>query len=155
MSYVIQNFHDSNKKINLTPRFKFIFILNNLEKFLIFIKINTFLFFSKKINIFNLNYLFLFFKYFFSKKYIKLFYQLNLVLVGNYSNNLTKSSIFNVFFFLLNFFKNKTIRYQLISHFQTYFYNLYFFSIKTLNIRINNTFYKNIFFLLMLINPFI
>ena len=38
MSYVIQNFYDSNKKINLTPRFKFFFYMSNLEKFFFFYK---------------------------------------------------------------------------------------------------------------------
>lgn len=60
MSYVIQNFNDCNKKLALTPRFKFFFILLNLEKFLIFIKLNSFFGFTNKINYCNLNYFFFF-----------------------------------------------------------------------------------------------
>ena len=140
MSYVIQNFYDSNKKISLTPRFKFLLILNNLEKFFVFIKINTFLNFTHKLNYFFLNYFFLF---------------LNLSLIGNYTNNLTKSYIYNIFFNIYSFFKinNLIFNQNVIS--KTYLFNLYFYTIKTFNVKINNNFYKNIFFYFMLINPFI
>lgn len=155
MSYVIQNFYDSNKKISLTPRFKFLLILNNLEKFFVFIKINTFLNFTHKLNYFFLNYFFLFFKYFYSKQYIKNLFQINLSLIGNYTNNLTKSYIYNIFFNIYSFFKinNLTFNQNVIS--KTYLFNLYFYTIKTFNVKINNNFYKNIFFYFMLINPFI
>ena len=155
MSYVIQNFYDSNKKISLTPRFKFLLILNNLEKFFVFIKINTFLNFTHKLNYFFLNYFFLFFKYFYSKQYIKNLFQINLSLIGNYTNNLTKSYIYNIFFNIYSFFKinNLIFNQNVIS--KTYLFNLYFYTIKTFNVKINNNFYKNIFFYFMLINPFI
>lgn len=155
MSYVIQNFYDSNKKITLTPRFKFFFILNNLEKFFIFIKINTFLNFSNKLNSSNFNNLNIFFKYFFSKQFLKFLYQLNLNLVGNYTNNLIKSFIYIIFYNLNNFLElnNNVIFFKLNN--SLLFYNIYYLPIKTLNIRINNNFYKNIFFYFMLINPFL
>ena len=138
MSYVIQNFYDSNKKISLTPRFKFLLILNNLEKFFVFIKINTFLNFTHKLNYFFLNYFFLFFKYFYSKQYIKNLFQINLSLIGNYTNNLTKSYIYNIFFNIYSFFKinNLIFNQNVIS--KTYLFNLYFYTIKTFNVKIEN-----------------
>jgi hypothetical protein len=155
MSYVIQNFNDYNKKINLTPRFKFFFLLNNLEKFFFFFKINTFLNLSTKLNLNQINNFNIFFKYFFSKQFIKFFFQLNLNLVGQYTNNLTKSSLFNIFYNFNKFFNlNKTF-YLKIYYPSHLIFNIYFLPIKTLNIRINNTFYKNVFFYFMLSNSFI
>ena len=157
MSYVIQNFYDFNKKVNLTPRFKFFFLLNNLEKFFIFIKINTFLKYSNKLNFNYLNTFNLFFKYFFSKQYFKLLFQLNLTLVGNYTNNITKSSIYIIFYFFEKFLNlNKILfKFKNLVLIDQINYNLYFLPIKVLNIRINNNFYKNIFFFFMLINSFL
>lgn len=155
MSYVIQNFYDFNKKLSLTPRLKFLLILSNLEKFLIFIKINTFLYNTNKINIFNLNFFFLFFKYFFSSLYLKLLFQTNLNLIGTYTNNLTKSYVFYVFFNIFNFFKKTSTKWIKLKLSNNFLFNLYFYPIKVLNLRVNNTFYKNVFFYFMLINPFI
>lgn len=155
MSYVIQNFNDFNKKSSLTPRLKFLFILNNIEKFFIFLKLNTFLYITNNLNIFSLNHFSLFFKYFFSKQYFKILLNTNLNLIGQYNNNLTKSYIFNIYFYLNLFlnnnfiiFKNKNNSFNLIN-------NVYNLPVQTVNVKINNSFYKNIFFLLMLINPFI
>ena len=155
MSYVIQNFSDSTRKITLTPRFKFFFILNNLEKFFILFKLNTFLNTTFKINFFKLNYFFIFFKYFFSKQFVKLIYQLDLNYLGNYTNNLTKSFVFYIFYNLNNFFKLNYLKININVVNKTLLFNLYYFSIKTLNIKINSTFYKNIFFYFMLINSFL
>jgi len=155
MSYVIQNFYDCNKRIVLTPRFKFFFILNNLEKFFFFIKINTFLNLTNKLNFFSLNHFSLFFKHFFSKQYIKLIFQINLNLIGNYTNNLTKSCIFFIFFNIFKFFKNNNTILKTVKFSNLYIYNLYFFSIKVVNVKINKNFYKNIFFYFMLINSFL
>lgn len=154
MSYVIQNFYD-NKKIALTPRFRFFYILNNLEKFFIFFKLNTFFKFTNISNNFKINYFFLFFKYFFSKQYIKLIYNINLFFVGNYTNNLTKSFIFLIFFNLINFFKNEKIilNVQFLKNF--FFFNIYLVPIKLINIKLNRLFYKNIFFYFMLTNSFL
>ena len=155
MSYVIQNFYEINKKVTTTPRYKFLFIMNNLNKFLIFIKLNTFLYSTNKLNIFNLNFFFLFYKSFFSKQYFKLFNQINLSLVSNYTNNLLKSFIYNIFFSIFNFFKFKKIKNVNLQFNTSFLFNIYFFPIKVLNIKINNLFYKNIFFYFLLINPFI
>jgi hypothetical protein len=156
VSYVIQNFNDINKKITLTPRFKFFFFLKNLNKFLIFFKFNSFLNSFSKINSLQINYFNVFFKYLFSKQFIKFSYQFNLTYVGNYTNNLTKSYIFYFFFNLNNFFK---LNFYFLSAKHNYsdkfLFNMYYFSIKTLNIKIPMLFYKNIFFYYMLINPFI
>lgn len=155
MSYVIQNFYDYNKKITLTPRFKLLLILNNLEKFLIFIKLNTFLYFTNKFNYLHFNYFFFFFKHFFAKKYLKLIINANLTLVSNYTNNLIKSLIFNIFFFLINNFKYINISIKKFNIKTLFLLNLYFYSIKVINININKTFYKNIFFFFLLTNSFI
>ncbi len=155
MSYVIQNFYDSNKKTNLTPRLKFFFFLNNLEKFFFFLKLNTFLHFSNKLNLNNLNSLNIFFKYFFSKQFIKFLFQLNLDLVGQYTNNITKSSIFLIFYNFNKFFNLSKFFIYKNFHFRFLGFNLYYLPIKTLNNRINNNFYKNIFFYFMFINTLI
>lgn len=155
MSYVIQNFNDINKKITFTPRVKFFFLLNNLEKFFIFFKFNTFLQSFLKINDFNVTHLNLFFKYFFSKQFIKFTHQFNLNFIGNYTNNLTKSYVYYFYFNLNNFLKIKFNSYLTLKSNKFFLYNLYYFSIKTLNIKINSSFYKNIFFYFMLINPFL
>jgi hypothetical protein len=155
MSYVIQNFYDSNKKITLTPRFKFFFILTNLDKFFIFFKFNTFINVTFKVNSFNISYWNIFFKYFFSKQFIKFVYQLNLDYIGNYTNNLTKSYIYYIFFNINNFFKIANLNFKFINSTPRWIDNLYLLPIKILNIRINSTFYKNIFFYFMLINSFL
>ncbi len=156
MSYVIQNFNDINKRVTLTPRFKFFFLLKNLNKFLIFFKFNSFLNSFSKINNLEINHLNVFLKYFFSKQLIKFTYQFNLTYVGNYTNNLIKSYIFYFFFNLNNFFKfNTCIFINKKYHTSEFLYNIYYFSIKSLNVKIPSLFYKNIFFYFMLINSFI
>lgn len=95
----------------------------------------------------------MFLKYFFSKQYIKLLYKLNLELMGNYTNNLAKSSIYCIFYNLLNFLQKKKINFLFYLNTNTYLFNIYFFSIRVLNTRVNNLFYKNIFFFLMLMSP--
>ena len=72
MSYVIQNFNSISKKASLTPRVKFLLLLNNLEKFFIFFKFNTFLHIFLKTNNFQINHLNLFFKYFFQNNLLNL-----------------------------------------------------------------------------------
>jgi len=155
LSYVIQNFYESNKKVNLTPRFKFLFILNNLEKFFIFIKINTFLNLSNKLNFNFLNTFNLFIKYFFSKQFIKFIFQLNLILVNNYTNNLSKSSLYFIFYNLNKFLNLNKVCFKINNLYNVNLYNLYYSPIKVINTRVNNNFYKNIFFYFMLINPYI
>ncbi len=96
---------------------------------------------------------FFFFKFFFSKQYTKLLFNNNLKYLGNYTNNLTKSFLYNIYFNLFIYFKNTIYFNKYNSSFANYLSNLYFLPIKTLNIKLNNTFYKNIFFYLMLIYP--
>lgn len=154
MSYVIQNFYDCSKKITKTPRFKFFFILNNISKFYIFLKFNTFFHFISKNNNLSISYFPLFFKYFFSKYYLKLIYNANLTLVGNYLNNLTKGYIFHIFNNIDLFLSNKTSSLSFFKVNEKFLYNFYFFSIKTLNVKVNKNFYKNIFFFFMIMSPF-
>ena len=155
MSYVIQNFISTGKKTSLTPIIKFLLLLNNLEKFFIFFKFNTFLHSFLKTNNFQIRHLNLFFKYFFSKQFIKFTYNFNLDFVGNYTNNLIKSYVYYFYLNLNNFFKFKT-NFNFTSNSTNFFlYNTYYFPIKTLNVKINSFFYKNIFFYFMLVNPFL
>lgn len=155
MSYVIQNFNDINKKITFTPRIKFFFFLNNLEKFFIFFKFNTFLQSFLKINNLTITHLNLFFKYFFSKQFIKIVYQFNLNFIGHYNNNSIKSYAYYFYFNLNNFLTTKSNFYSILKPNNCFLYNFYYFSIKTLNIKINSLFYKNIFFYFLLVNPFL
>jgi hypothetical protein len=155
LSYVIQNFNNINKKINLTPRIKFLILLNNLDKFLIFFKFNTFLNSFLKNNIFQINYLNFFIKYFFSKQLIKFAYNFNLDFTGNYTNNLIKSYVYFFYFNINNFLKSNLNNFFFYNFSTNFIYNIYYFPIKTLNIKINSFFYKNIFFYFMLINPFL
>jgi len=156
LSYVIQNFYDSNRKIALSPRFKFFYIFKNINKFFIFIKLNSFFKFNHLYNIFNINYFNPFFKHFFTKSYIKLIYNTNLTLLGNYTNNLTKSFIFLIFFNFINFFKNKNIIF--INQFfnpSKFFFNSYIIPIKAINIKLSKFFYKNLFFYFLITISFI
>jgi hypothetical protein len=77
-------------------------------------------------------------------------------LVNNYTSNMAKSSIFSIFYNFNKFFNTEN---RLIFHknfdYKDLIFNLYFLPVKTLNIRINNNFYKNIFFYFMFINSFI
>ncbi len=155
MSYVIQNFYDSHKRLTMTPRFKTLFFFNNFIKIFFFFKLTTFIKMTNKINFLCINSLSIFFKYFFSKQTEKFLTKLNFNLIGNYTNNMTKSLIFHIFYnfnFLLKSFPSK---FAFLPIRANYLYNLYFFPVKVLNVQLNNTFYKNIFFSLLLINPFI
>jgi len=151
LSYVIQNFYEPSKKISLTPRFKILLIFKNIEKFIIFLKFNTLFYYTHTFHIFKFTLYLSFFKYFFSKLYIKWIYNLNFELVNNYTSNQLKSSIFGIFSSLNFFLSNKAISplSNLIK--EEYFFNQYFGSIKTLNTRLNNTFFKNDFFFQMLV----
>lgn len=141
--------------MSFTPKLKFLFILINLEKFFIFFKFNIFLYFLNKTNAYVYDYLFIFLKVFFFKSYIRILNNMNLDLVGNYTNNLIKSSIYCIFIRITRFFNNKKIDviFNFINNY--YFFNLYFYSVKNVNIRINNQLFKNIFFFWMLILPYI
>ena len=147
MSYVIQNFFNFNKKITLMPRFKFFFMLCNLNKLFFLFKINTFLNLTNKILIIDLNFHYIFLKYFFSKYFIKLFINLNFNLIGDYTNNLFKSYIYNIFFHMLQFLKFNSINIIKYNSSQ-----IYLFSIKISNFKINSVFYKNIFFFFLFLN---
>jgi len=155
LSYVIQNFYEYSKRLILTPRFKFLLFFNNIEKFLIFIKFNTFLYYTDKINLLNFNYFFLFFKYIFSEQYIKTIYKLNLLFVGNYTSNLTKSAIYGIFKVIDKFLKNNALTATINLIEDELQFNQYFFSIKTLNTKLSKQFYRNVFFFKMITTSFI
>lgn len=143
----------------ITPRFKFLFILNNLEKFFTFFKLNISLFLINRTSLFTFNYFYLFLRYFYSKQFLKLMTILNLNLIGAYNNNLVKSSIYFFFSNILILFKNVNQGWvvfdSLTPHEDTFLFNFYFFAIKTVNFKINKTFFKNIFFFFMSVLPFL
>ena len=149
MSYVIQNFFDYNKKIILTSRFKSLLFLLNLKFFIIFIKLKSFFFFNTNFNNYNINYFNYFFKYFFFSYIFKLLYKNNITSISNYINNLIKSYSYNIFFLLQTYLIKET---NLIFFFNKHLlkkkilFNLYFISFKISNIKLNKSFYKNIFF---------
>jgi hypothetical protein len=153
LSYVIQNFYNRSRHVILTPRFRFLYILCNLEKFFVFFKFNTILYLMFKLSVYQIDYFFFFIKAFFSRLYIKLLYKTNLELIGNYTNNLTKSSIYWTFANINRFFKFRQSFLSPLLPLDEYLYNYYFFSIKTVNVRINNQLYKNIFFFFMIFFP--
>lgn len=155
MSYVIQNFYTRSRHSPLTPRFKFLLLLNNLEKFFTFFKFNASLYFLNKLNDYSFDYFFFFLKTFFSKQYLKLLYKTNLSLVGNYDNNLTKGSVFYIFNNIYRFLRNESLDLKLDLLSTEYLYNLYYYSIKILNTKINDQLYKNIFFNFMLVLSFL
>lgn len=155
MSYIIQNFYEINKKINLTPRFKLFLFLNNLNKFFIFIKINTFLNLTNKPNVIIFNYFFLFFKSFFSKQYFKILIQNDSPSITNYINNFSNSCTFSIFFFINNYFKHTVYFIKKFQNYFTYLSTLYILPIKVLNLKLNKLFYKNLFFFYLLTTSFL
>lgn len=145
MSYVIQNFNDFNKRLLATPRFKYLLILSNLEKFIFFFKFLSYNYLIKKTNLFKFNYFAMFLKYFFSKQYLKLIDKADFSLVDNYLNNVIKSSIFMIFSTLENFLLKKKVKFKFIYFEKHFICNSYFYSIKTTNFKINTKLSENIF----------
>ncbi len=154
MSYVIQNFAILNKSLQITPKFKFLLFLMNIDTLFFFFKKNFFLFLTDRFNLFYLSNFFSFLKYFFADQFMIILKKVNVDLIGFYDNNLFKSAIHHIYaslrFSLKNekFLLNSTVptphtRLGLTS-------NLYFFSIKIINTQINKKIYKNIFYYLML-----
>ena len=124
--------------------------LNNVEKFLIFFKLNFYIYLIKTLNLFSLNYFFFFIKYFFNKQLSNLLKKTNLNLIGFYDNNLYKSIVYHIFANLFIFLKKPKLFFKIKNqHVENEFlYNTYFLSIKIINNKINKKFYKNFFFFL-------
>lgn len=93
MNYLIQNYYKPFFSLNLTPRLKYYYITNNLFILFFFLKINYMYFFNKK-NLFNINLINFFYKYFFSKQIFLIKKKFNNEITGFYENNLQKSLIF-------------------------------------------------------------
>src|SRR6478672_9769944 len=93
MSYVIQNFYYLNRHVVITPRFKILLILRNLERILIFYKINLFLLATKNFYILPLNHFVIFYKIFFYSQLVSILQNINLRLVGGYTTNFKKSLV--------------------------------------------------------------
>lgn len=155
MSYVIQSFYQANRKFTFTPRLKFFIILNNLNKFFFYLKLNTFINLTLRVTFLQISVPFLFTKYFFNKLYLKLIFKTNLTLVGNYTTNLTKSYAYYIYKNLYNFFTYSYSFYIKKTPSPFYFFNIYFFSIRVMNTRINNNLYKNVFFFFLISLPFL
>lgn len=126
-------------------------IFKNIEKFIIFFKSNTFLYYTNKLNTFKFHNFSLFLRHFFSKLYIKWVYNLNVSLVNNYTSNLLKSALYGIFDRLTKFFSYKKLSTLSLLVENELVFNQYFFSTKTLNTRLSKTFFKNIFFFNMLL----
>ena len=157
MSYVIQNFYDANKKIIPTPRFKSLFFLINLKKFIIFIKLITFFNYSNLFNTFRLNELSTFFKYFFANQFFKILYKNNVLNVANYDNNIIKSYTYTFYYFINEMFTISLIKFNnnVSLYKSNLLYNNYLLPIKIINIKLSKTFFKNVFFFLFINNFFI
>ncbi len=99
---------------------------------------------------------FLFYKYFYFKQLKLILKKLNLELVGFYLNNLVKSLIFWIYIILNSYLYQNLSKIPLFLFFKFNFlkkkkiiFNLFFFSVKTSAIRLNKTFFKNVFFYLI------
>lgn len=155
MSYVIENFYLLQRSVVLTPRLKFLIIFKSINKLLFFFKINFFFKSTKKFFNFYENHFLLLYKYFYFSSILKFFFNLNLSLSANYTNNFKKSLVFNGLT-SIDFFLTKQKFFSQLPTIQNLFlYNLYFTSIKIANFKINKNFYQNVFFFLMFvcINP--
>jgi hypothetical protein len=153
MSYVIQNFYNLPRLIVITPKLKFLMILNSLDCIYVFLKSNNYLFIHHTSADSPFGFLVLLFRVFFIKNINNIFNKLNHKLTSKYPNEVAKGAIYWSYRSLQLFLsKNYTILGYL--YFKNYlFFNLYFLSIKVINIKLHKTFYKNIFFYLMLFIP--
>lgn len=158
MRYVIQNYNLLAKSIVLTPRLRFLLIINYLFFFYFFYK-NYYYFISFKVNhaMLYYNFFVIWYKYLYCKQMFKFFKKVNFDYVGFYLNNVIKSYVF-FFFVIFNKFldNNKLPLFRLLTSISykikpKYLYqNSIIFSHKTAVFKLNKTFYKSFFFFLML-----
>ena len=151
MSYVIQNFSFKTELIIITPRLRFLVVLKSLKFFFVFFKLS---FFFKLFN----NTVFLstahcttMYNHLFNKQLAKILRNLNLTLLGNYTNNVTKAAIFHTLNnTYMHFKKNRQYSNLRLCWRQYLLYNIVFLSVKVANNKINKKFYQNTFFTLLL-----
>lgn len=151
MSYVIQNFNTPTRHIVFTPKLKSLVLLLNVEKIFFFFKINTHFFYCSVKNFTQINYFFIFHKYFYSRYLFLLFHKFNSPNTSFYDNNLHKSfryHFFKTFLALLsNPYKVRTTHvFELQDDIS---FNQYHLSVKTINYKLPKSYYKNLFFFFM------
>lgn len=140
----------------MTPRVKFLLFFNNLNKFFIFLKYNTFLFFINKSYDTKIRYCSLFDKFFFSRQYFKYMYRVNFDLVNIYDNSFSRSLAHKIFNQIIKYnFKTpcySSLDLVIFDEFK-YTFNQCLITLKLINIKLQKTFFKNSFFYFMLIFP--
>lgn len=137
----------------MTPRFKFLITLKSLKQILIFFKLNSFLFSTNRFPSPLINHFSLFYKYFYFTQLFKIIQKTNLLLVGGYTNNLKKSVVYYSLKLLNSSLDRKTSAEVKVKQYEKLVFNQYFLSVKLTNFQINNKFYKNVFFSLLLSLP--
>lgn len=141
----------------MTPKFKLVTLLNSINIFILFFKLNIFSGFLNLTNSNFLNFYFIFSKFFFSFYFLKLLKKSNQKFLSAYTNNFTLSLIFFNFKNMSLFFNGITKARNFLFFLGTIgvkdslFLNTYFLSIRALKVTINKKFYKNLFFYLVLI----
>lgn len=154
MSYVIQNFFQPSRNITITPKFKLLNFLNNINLFLLFFKLNIFSGFLNFGSNRSLNFFYIFNKYFFSFYILKLIKKSNQKILSVYTNNFFLSILFYNYKIIKNHLSSGFIFFnQLIPFKNYYFFNLYFLSVKLVKVNVIKKFYKNIFFFFLLLWP--
>lgn len=141
MSYVIQNFYKPNYKFAITPRLRIFISLKSINFFLFFFKFKNFLILPLYTPLFG---------FFFNKGLTDYFYKLLLDFSGNYSNVVSATGVYWNFKILDNFLKTNQAIFPIKNLNESYFFNLYYLSIKIINMKLNKTYFKNIFFFFIL-----
>ena len=152
MSYVIQNFLDRVRRVNATPRFRRLLVLNNLEKLLIFIKFASLLRFNGFYANFMTGRFYLFVRYMFAKQPVRILCGTDLTSMGCYANNVTVASAYSVF----KNFDGALVRpaaFAVSALESDYRCNLYLLSHRILSIRPRASVFRGAFFSLMLSSP--
>lgn len=153
MSYVIQNFYNLPRLVVITPKFKYLVMLNSLSILYTFFKLNNYLYTHHNLAGAPVGYLVSLFKVFFIKSSNNFFSKLITKLSSKYPNELTKSAVYWSYF-SMNLFLDK--RPSVLSDVPcrgVLLFNVYFLAIKVINVKLHKTFYRNTFFYLMLILP--
>ena len=153
MSYVIQNFNHTTKRVSVTPKFKYLLFYNNITLILFFFKNTAFLLLNGVFNFLNFNYFFNIYKFFYIKEYSKLCSELSVNLSGSVQNNLINGAVSRV---LSRIEQNSWNLLPAVTHlnFENFSpFNQYFLALKITYVKLNKNFYKNLFYFVLLFLP--
>jgi len=150
MRYVIQNFNYANKRINVTPKFKYALVYNNTTLILFFFKNTAFLLLNETFNPLNFNPFFNIYKFFYINEYPKLCNELNSNLSGSVQNNLTNGIVNNILSRIERNFWNTIILHKRLKCEDSLQFNQYFLATKITYVGLSKNFYKNFFFFILI-----